>query len=205
MKPTLIAALLFSISCSDKAPKPSFGVNDKSIDASPLSQEIGDSIAGPNSGAEPSDPVSNTPEIPQSEKPSPDPEPLVWKKADLTNYESYPDPGSEECIKYSGCVWAGMFAALEGQQTESWVKENNIIAVHEKDFKKYKLKTFRLKKGSLVIDAKVYDMCADSDCNGCCTENARNTGFLIDIEKYTKKRFGNTSDGEIEWTCLDCQ
>ena len=31
----------------------------------------------------------------------------------------------------------------------------------------------------------------------------RETGFLIDIEKYTMQRFG-TGDGIVEWTCLDC-
>lgn len=50
-------------------------------------------------------------------------------------------------------------------------------------------------------------MCADEDCDGCCTENADEggIGFLIDIEKYTKKRFNNYGSGVIEWTCLDCE
>ncbi len=138
--------------------------------------------------------------------PTPTPTPsLLWKKANLTNYESYPDPGSEECLEYNGCTWAGMFAALDGKQSEEWVKANNIIAIHSKDFKMYKLKTLRLKKGTKTIDAKVYDMCSDSDCNNCCTKNAKETGFLIDIEKYTKQRFDNVSDGIIEWACVDCQ
>lgn len=149
-------------------------------------------------------PTLNTPEL-EPEIPTPSVEiPLVWNKADLTHYESYPDPGSEECLKYNGCQWEGMFAALEDKQTESWVKANNIIAVHSKDFKRYKLKTLRLKKGTRTIDAKVYDMCADSDCDGCCTDNAAETGFLIDIEKYTKARFHGIGQGVVEWTCLDC-
>ncbi len=127
-----------------------------------------------------------------------------WNKARLTNYESYPDPGSEECIEYNGCQWAGYFAALDGQQTEEWVKENNIIAVHEKDFETYKLKTFRLRKNGAEIDAVVYDMCSDSDCDGCCTKNAGSTGFLIDIEINTMARFNNYGSGIVEWKCLDC-
>lgn len=154
----------------------------------------------------------NTSEIESSSSQNENPEettpiataPLIWKKADLTHYESYPDPGSEECLKYNGCQWEGMFAALDGKQTEAWVKANNIIAVHSKDFTRYKLKTLRLKKGTRTIDAKVYDMCADSDCDGCCTDNASETGFLIDIEKYTKARFNGIGQGVIEWTCLDC-
>jgi hypothetical protein len=126
-----------------------------------------------------------------------------WKTANLTNYESYPDPNSEECIEYNGCMWAGMFAAVDGKQTEQWVMEHNIIAVHQKDFETYKLKTLRLRSGGKEIDAVVYDMCADSDCDGCCTANSSETGFLIDVEKYTMQRFG-VGDGVIEWTCVDC-
>jgi hypothetical protein len=126
-----------------------------------------------------------------------------WKTANLTNYESYPDPNSEECVEFNGCTWAGMFAALDGKQTEQWVMEHNIIAVHQKDFDTYELKTLRLRMGDKEIDAVVYDMCADSDCDGCCTENSAETGFLIDIEKYTMQRFG-AGDGIVEWACIDC-
>jgi hypothetical protein len=126
-----------------------------------------------------------------------------WQQANLTWYTSYPDPGSEECIVYNGCTWAGQFAALDGVQPESWVAANNIAAVHSKDFEQYKLKTLRLRKGSAEIDVKVYDMCADSDCSGCCTANSASTGFLIDLESYTAERFG-VWDGTVEWRCLDC-
>lgn len=129
----------------------------------------------------------------------------VWHQANLTWYTSWPEPGSEECIEYNGCTWAGYFAGVEGQMTEEWVKEHNIIAVHEKDWEKYKLKTFRLRMNGSTIDAVVYDMCSDSDCDGCCTENAGEIGFLIDIEKYTRERFDGNGDGVVEWTCLDCK
>ena len=126
-----------------------------------------------------------------------------WRQADLTNYESYPDPDSEECQEFNGCYWEGQFAFLDGKQPESWVAANNIIAVHSKDAQQYKLKTFRLRQDGREIDAKVYDMCADSDCDGCCTENSQQTGFLIDVEKYTMQRFGSGS-GIVEWYCKDC-
>ena len=128
----------------------------------------------------------------------------VWNKANLTWYTSWPEPGSEECEDYNGCTWAGWFAGLDEQQTEEWVSEHNIIAVHEKDWDTYKLKTFRLRKSGHTIDAVVYDMCSDSDCDGCCTQNAGKVGFLIDIESYTRKRFNNYGSGIVEWTCLDC-
>ena len=125
-----------------------------------------------------------------------------WRNATLTWFESYPDPNSDECIIYNGCQWAGYFAFVNGKKPESWVRANNIIAVHERD-SRYALKTFRLRQGSRTIDAVVYDKCADSDCNGCCTRNAAPTGFLIDVEKYTRERFG-TGSGVVEWQCLDC-
>ena len=127
-----------------------------------------------------------------------------WHLANLTNYTSYPEPGSPECLEYNGCQWAGYFAFVDGQQAEGWVKSHNIIAIHSKDAERYRLKTFLLRQGKLEIEATVYDMCADSDCNGCCTQNSSETGFLIDIEKYTMERFGSGA-GIVEWQCLDCE
>jgi hypothetical protein len=130
---------------------------------------------------------------------------LVWRKANLTYFTSYPDPNSEECIKYNGCMWAGQFAFVSGTQSKTWVESHNIAAVHEKDAAKYALKTLRLKQGTHQIDVVVYDECADSDCSGCCTENASQNGynFLIDIEENTAARFG-TNDGTVDWACLNC-
>lgn len=128
---------------------------------------------------------------------------LTWRKANLTTFTSYPDPGSEECIKYNGCAYSGEFAFVDGKQDESWVMSHNIAAIHSKDANTYKLKKLRLRQGSKQIDVTVYDMCADSDCNGCCTQNSSETGFLIDLEKYTSQKFG-VGDGVVEWACLDC-
>jgi hypothetical protein len=131
---------------------------------------------------------------------------LVWHRASKTNFTSYPDPGSDECIKYNGCAYEGQFAALNGTQPLSWVKAHNIAAVHSKDFNKYKLHNLRLRSGSKTIDVVVYDECADSDCSGCCTQNAKPSGYLIDLESFTDARFG-VPDGQIDWACLDpgCQ
>ena len=138
--------------------------------------------------------------------PTPTPTPGgTWRRANLTNFESYPDPNSEECIRYNGCTWAGQFAFVSGKQTEQWVRDHNIAAVHEKDANTYKLKTLRVRQGTLQIDAVVYDMCSDSDCSGCCTDNASANGlnFLIDLEKYTMQRFGS-GEGIVDWQCLNC-
>lgn len=80
-----------------------------------------------------------------------------WKKADITNYESYPD--SDECINHNGCLWSGYFSFVNVKQAESWVKANNIIALHSKYSSKY--------------------MCADSDCNGCLQKIANGNALNV--------------------------
>lgn len=198
-----ILALALLAACSDDnssspAPESSSAqessISDVASSSSEAVQESSSSEPAPESSAE----------IESSES-SAD---TVWNRAALTWYTSWPEPGSEECEDYNGCTWAGWFAGLEDQQTEEWVREHNIISIHEKDFGKYKLKTFRLRQNDRTIDAVVYDKCADSDCDGCCTQNAGELGFLIDIESYTCERLSGTKDGcdgVIEWTCLDCE
>jgi len=136
---------------------------------------------------------------------------LTFQWANATNYTSYPDPGSEECIQFNGCEWAGYFAALEDQQTEQWVEAHNIVAFFSAGddnagYGTYALKRLRLRKNGAEIDVIVYDTCGDSDCDGCCTQNATQNGYstLIDLESYTYARFGQ-GDGPIEWACLDCE
>ncbi|HVK76645.1 MAG TPA: hypothetical protein VM734_25135 [Kofleriaceae bacterium] len=133
----------------------------------------------------------------------PDDPNLTWRQARLTNFTSYPEPGSEECQDFNGCKWAGHFAFVEGQQSESWVMSHNIAAVHSDDGDEFALKTLRVRFEDRSIDVTVYDMCSDSDCGGCCTRNASEVGFLIDLESYTAARFG-VWDGIVEWACLDC-
>lgn len=122
----------------------------------------------------------------------------AWYRANLTNYESYPAPGSDECVIYNGCMWSGYFYGISGKQPESWVMVNNIAAVHLKDWSWLGLKTINLRQGNKRITAKVYDACSDSDCDGCCTANLAGDGYLIDLEKYTMQRFGSGS-GIVEF------
>lgn len=157
-------------------------------------------------GDEPEDP-GDGPEDPDPGEPDPD-EPdddddAGWHQANLTWFTSYPDPGSPECEDFSGCMWAGYFAFLDSQMSEDWVASHNIAAVHSDDADEYALKTLRLRQDGREIDVTVYDMCSDDDCDGCCTSNSSETGFLIDIESYTMERFGS-GWGIVEWRCLDC-
>jgi len=125
---------------------------------------------------------------------------LVWRSANKTTYTSYPDPGSEECIKYNGCMWAGEFAACDGKKAESWVAAHNIVAAFP-DFASLELHDLCLRKGNKVLVVTVLDTCGDSDCDGCCTENQGSAEQLIDIESYTNERW-NEPDGPIDWADL---
>jgi len=125
---------------------------------------------------------------------------LVWRSANKTNYTSYPDPGSEECVKYNGCMWAGQFAACDGKKAEDWVASHNIVAAFP-DFRELELHDLCLRKGDKTIVVTVLDTCGDSDCDGCCTENRGSADQLIDVESYTNDRWG-VSDGAIEWADL---
>jgi hypothetical protein len=127
---------------------------------------------------------------------------LAWQRANLTTFESYPT-SEEECVEFSGCDYAGSFAAVRGKQSMEWVKAHDIIAVHEDFYDEYKLKTLRVRANGEEIDAVVYDMCSDADCDGCCTRNMSETGFLIDMESFTADRFGREG-GVVEWACIDC-
>ena len=125
---------------------------------------------------------------------------LTWKSANKTNYTSYPDPGSEECIKYNGCTWAGQFAACDGTKSETWVAAHSIVSLFP-DFAALMLHDLCLRKGQNTIVVTVLDTCADSDCSGCCTQNKGSASELIDIESYTDARWG-VPDGSIEWADL---
>jgi hypothetical protein len=128
---------------------------------------------------------------------------LVWRSANLTNFTSYPEPGSAECIDFNGCTWAGYFAGLDGQQSVEWVERTNIAAVHMDDFWQYNGKTLRVRDSDSQVDVVVYDACSDEDCNGCCSQNMSDTGFLIDLEINTAWRLG-TEHGIVQWACVDC-
>ena len=125
---------------------------------------------------------------------------LVWKTANKTEFTSYPAPGSEECIKYSGCLYEGMFAGCGPTMPISWVQSHNIVSVFP-DFATLKHHDLCLKSGSKTMVVLAIDTCADSDCSGCCTQNKGSASELIDIESFTAARFG-VPDGPIQWADL---
>jgi hypothetical protein len=125
---------------------------------------------------------------------------LVWSSANKTSYESYPNPGSPECIEFNGCTWEGQFAACDDKKPESWVMAHDIVAAFP-GFETLALHDLCLRKGTKTLVVTVLDTCGDSDCDGCCTENRGDAAQLIDVEKYTNQRWG-VADGRIEWADL---
>ena len=84
---------------------------------------------------------------------------------------------------------------------------HNIISVHQKDWDWLGMQTIKLRQGGHEIIATVYDLCSDSDCDGCCTQNlgpvnSDGNSYLIDIEAYTKERFGS-DEGIVEFQICD--
>jgi hypothetical protein len=126
---------------------------------------------------------------------------LVWKSGAKTMYESYPEPGSVECIEFSGCKYEGLFSACSGKKSEAWVAAHNIVAVFP-DFDDLELHDLCLRMGDKVIVATVYDQCADDDCDNCCTDHKGAANQLIDVEEYTEQRWGVLRDGDVEWADL---
>ena len=125
---------------------------------------------------------------------------LVWRSASKTNYTSYPEPGSEECIKYSGCKYQGQFSACgEERKSLDWVKAHDIAAFFP--LGRMSLHKLCLRAGNKTMEVTVYDTCGDHDCDGCCTRNRGDAAALIDLESFTNARFG-VPDGRIEWADL---
>ena len=73
--------------------------------------------------------------------------------------------------------------------------ENDIAAVHKKDFEAYKDTTLEIQVGNKKpFKVRIVDLCADKDCSDkvCCTRNANRNGagFLIDLHARTADRHG---------------
>ncbi len=124
---------------------------------------------------------------------------LEWKTGRKTNYTSWPDPGSEECIVYNGCQWAGYFAHCDGQRSEQWVAARNIAAVFPDEG--VEGHDICIRAGDRVMVVTAIDTCGDSDCDGCCTNNKGDADALIDLESHTNARWG-LADGAVEWADL---
>ena len=133
--------------------------------------------------------------------------PAGWKVASGTIYDSWPKPGSEECVDYSGCEYAGQFSRIDGGEQKCccingarWldggsgdfacrfpplkVKTMRVAATYDRDSSLLGKKVrVRVAGRPTVVTANVLDVCNDADCDGCCKLNSSNKRFkLIDLE-----------------------
>lgn len=137
-----------------------------------------------------------------------------WTPAVGTIYQSWPAPGSRECIEYAGCQWAGMFSRIspgpcEGpcESVDGWTAEQldgghgevccrwpreavrawSIAATRDVDplLQGEQLEVMVEGQPSKTTVVNVKDVCADSDCDGCCSANTGGGRYpLIDLEAW---------------------
>jgi hypothetical protein len=200
-RPALSFAVLFLLSVGAAACSSSSGSeDDASVDSSHngIDHGLHSSDIGPGprdqSGDAPES-MADAGELDECDDPG-----LTWNTANKTNYTSYPEPGSQECVEFNGCMWEGLFAGCDGKQTEAWVEAHDIAAVFP-DFNSLEHHRLCLRSGNRRMIVHVLDTCADSDCSGCCSENRGSADALIDLESYTNARWG-LEDGPIEWADL---
>jgi len=109
----------------------------------------------------------------------------------MTAYESYPTT-EEEGNGFGGYNHVGEFAGIETKKSLKWVQNNNIAAVHKKDWKsgefKRKVLRIRLPNSDHTMDVNVIDYC---DSNDIEDKSQLTKEFLIDLEKFTAERFLN--------------
>jgi hypothetical protein len=107
-----------------------------------------------------------------------------------------------ECVFANGCAHTGNLPAYytddntAGHVSLGFVQTNNLIAFFDKNDpngvfwrERYAGKTIHLIKQyngrTYEFNAVIANTCADSDCGGCCSRNAGDLGYLVDMEYYT--------------------
>jgi len=132
--------------------------------------------------------------------------------SDNPNYD--PNADTTECTQYSACDYSGDFAAID-HQTFEYVQTHNLVSFYDNSDPngdhfntKYANKIIRLTANGITIDAIIADTCGNNDCDGCCSENAQPSGYLVDMEYWTVyNNYGtnpeNIVDGQISFTILD--
>lgn len=138
--------------------------------------------------------------------------PPGWSKAVGTLYDLWPKPKTKECVAYSGCRWAGLTKALSAGPLDAkgpckpgakvmdggagvkycrWpdekIKQWSLASTWDKHPElSGKVLEVAMEGGSgKTVRVNMKDVCADSDCTGCCSQNTGNGKYkLIDIEKH---------------------
>ena len=117
--------------------------------------------------------------------------PVGWMPASGTLYSSWPKPGSQECVIYEGCKWAGMFSSIDAGSnkkkcakgaaymsggngtkkacrfTPQTVKAMRMASTSIKDFDRLKGKTLEVMIEGITnktTTVTIRDNCNDADC-----------------------------------------
>jgi hypothetical protein len=141
-----------------------------------------------------------------------------WTPASWTTFTSYAlccegtpyyDSSADktECEEYNACSYPGDFAYI-GHKSYNFVESNNLISFYSThgDNSSYGNQRIRIAARGTTVEAIVADTCGDSDCNGCCTENASPSGYLVDMEYHTVvNNFGDigAASGQVCWQLVD--
>jgi hypothetical protein len=72
-----------------------------------------------------------------------------------------------------------------------------VVAIHQNNWSVDKYHYIQVQQSNgIVVTVQSWDLCADTDCGGCCTTNAKAFGgnYLVDVERRTLERlFGITA------------
>ena len=141
-----------------------------------------------------------------------------WTPAGWTTYTSYaaccpdspnfdPNADTTECDEFSACSYTGDFAYI-GHQSYNYVRSNNLIAFFSThgDNASFGNKRIRISALGKTVEGLIADTCGDGDCDGCCTQNAGSSGYLVDMEYHTVvNNFGSigAAQGQVCWQLID--
>jgi len=87
--------------------------------------------------------------------------------------------------------------------TPAFLEAVPVVAIHQKNWaldKYHYIEITRSSNGAVGI-AQSWDLCADTDCGGCCTTNAQAFGgnYLVDVERRTLQRLFGLSTWDQTW------
>jgi len=122
--------------------------------------------------------VPGTTAPPPTTTPTPPPTTTTGSKTTMTSYNVMSFDNT-----YPGDLYVG-------RVSQKFVNNVNIVAVHSKYWATYGKTQVDITYLGKTARFVVLDLCADTDCGGCCTANLNwnNNGFLLDVDSSAARR-----------------